>query len=79
MVLDRVPVMGLPERNEAKRLILLVDALYDARRRIVLSAEGPVEKLYTAPKGTEAFEFQRTVSRLIEMRSASYGEGEAAG
>ncbi|WP_152046504.1 cell division protein ZapE [Aureimonas psammosilenae] len=79
VVLDRVPVMGLPERNEAKRLILLVDALYDARRRIVLSAEGPVEKLYTAPKGTEAFEFQRTVSRLIEMRSASYGEGEAAG
>lgn len=75
LVLDGVTVMGLAERNEAKRFIMLIDALYDARRRIVVSAEASAERLYTGNRGIEAFEFQRTVSRLIEMRSAGYQEG----
>ncbi len=74
LVVDGVPVIGANERNEAKRFILLVDTLYDAHRRIVVSAAAPADQLYRAPGGTEAFEFDRTVSRLIEMRSDAYLE-----
>lgn len=72
LMVDGVPVMGMSERNEAKRFILLVDTLYDAHRRIAVSAEAPADELYRAAGGTEAFEFDRTVSRLIEMRSDAY-------
>ena len=75
VVLDGVPVMAEAERNEAKRFITLIDALYDSGRRVVISAEAPVEELYRARIGTEAFEFARTISRLIEMRSADYIAG----
>ncbi|MCB8840680.1 cell division protein ZapE [Aurantimonas sp. VKM B-3413] len=74
IVLEDVPVMAEAERNEAKRFITLVDALYDSGRRLVVSAEAPVDELYRAQNGTEAFEFDRTVSRLIEMRSEEYLE-----
>jgi len=72
VMVDGVPVMAAAERNEAKRFILLVDTLYDAHRRVVVSAAAPANALYRAPSGTEAFEFDRTVSRLIEMRSDAY-------
>ncbi|MBC8128936.1 MAG: cell division protein ZapE [Rhizobiaceae bacterium] len=78
IVVERVPVMAEAERNEAKRFIMLVDALYDSGRRIVVSAEAPAETLYRGTNGTEAFEFARTVSRLTEMRSADYAEGANA-
>ncbi|MCR4266563.1 cell division protein ZapE [Nitratireductor sp. ZSWI3] len=67
--IDHVPVMDLRRRNEAKRFILLIDTLYDNRARLYLSAAAAPEALYTATTGTEAFEFERTVSRLIEMQS----------
>ncbi|GGE06456.1 cell division protein ZapE [Aureimonas endophytica] len=79
VVIDGVTRMGPAERNEAKRFITLIDALYDAGRRVVISADGPVEALYSGRQGAEAFEFQRTVSRLIEMRSGDYGLREAGG
>ena len=79
VVLDRVPVMAEAERNEAKRFITLIDALYDAGRRVVISAAAPVDQLYRATSGTEAFEFARTVSRLTEMRSADYLTKAGAG
>jgi cell division protein ZapE len=44
--------------------------LYDHRVKLMLTADCPVEELYAA--GTQATEFQRTVSRLIEMRSHEY-------
>ena len=72
VVLDDVPVMEQSERNEAKRLITLVDALYDNGRRLVVSAGAPAESLYRGQSGTEMFEFDRTVSRLYEMRSDGY-------
>ena len=78
VVLDRVPVMAEAERNEAKRFITLIDALYDAGRRVFISAAAPVDQLYRATSGTEAFEFARTVSRLTEMRSADYIAGAGA-
>ncbi|MBL0933147.1 MAG: cell division protein ZapE [Rhizobiaceae bacterium] len=72
ILVDCVPAMGLDRRNEAKRFILLVDTLYDRRIRLILSAEVPPQDLYHARTGTEAFEFDRTVSRLIEMQSAEW-------
>ena len=45
IVLDGVPVMEQADRNEAKRFITLIDALYDGGRRIVMSAEAPAEEL----------------------------------
>ncbi len=64
--------MTQDQRNEAKRFILLIDTLYDAGRRIILSAAAPAHELYRANSGTELFEFDRTVSRLTEMRSDEY-------
>ena len=74
---DRVPVLGEAQRNEAKRFILLIDTLYDHHTRLVMSADAPPTGLYTGKRGTEAFEFDRTASRLIEMQSRDWLEGWA--
>jgi cell division protein ZapE len=71
LVLDRIPLLGESERNEAKRLIILIDALYDMRVKLIASAAGEPETLYSG-EGAEAFEFARAASRLHEMRSADY-------
>ena len=70
--IDHVPVLGEGKRNEAKRFILLIDTLYDRRMRLVMSAAAPPERLYTAKRGTEVFEFERTASRLVEMQSRDW-------
>jgi cell division protein ZapE len=72
VVLDRVPALGANERNEAKRFIILIDALYDMRVKLIASAAGEPVTLYSGAEGAEAFEFARTASRLYEMRSADY-------
>jgi cell division protein ZapE len=72
VVIDRIPVMGEARRNEAKRFITLIDALYDGAVKIVVSADAEPDHLYTADGGLEAFEFARTASRLTEMRSEEY-------
>ena len=67
---EHIPALGPERRNEAKRFVLLIDTLYDARVRLVAtSAQGP-EGIY--PVGDHAFEFGRTVSRLKEMQSAAW-------
>ncbi|MGI6856011.1 cell division protein ZapE [Mesorhizobium sp. 1B3] len=70
--LDHVPVLAEARRNEAKRFILLVDTLYDRKARLIASAEAPPQGLYVGKRGTEAFEFDRTASRLIEMQSRDW-------
>ena len=68
--LDAIPVMGENERHEARRFVLLVDVLYDARIKLLCSADAPPDRLYRRGDGT--FEFERTVSRLTEMQTADY-------
>ena len=72
LVLDDVPVIGEAQRNEAKRFILLIDCLYDRGAKLVISAAAEPTGLYPYQEGREAFEFHRTESRLIEMRSEAY-------
>ena len=72
VVLSQVPVMDDDRRNEAKRFITLIDIFYETHVKIVVSAEAPPTALYTGRTGREAFEFERTGSRLIEMQSREY-------
>ena len=72
VVVDGIRVIGAGERNVAKRFITLIDTLYDAQVKLIASAAAAPPGLYHAEEGREVFEFQRTVSRLIEMRSDSY-------
>jgi cell division protein ZapE len=72
LFLDRVPIMADAHRNEVKRFILLVDVLYDRHMRLFASAAAAPEKLYAGRRGTEAFEFERTASRLTEMQSRDW-------
>ncbi|MBI1339466.1 cell division protein ZapE [bacterium] len=74
VLLDRTPLLTPDRRNEAARFVTLIDALYETRTKLVMSAAAPPEALY--PAGDGAFEFQRTASRLHEMRSQAYLAGE---
>lgn len=65
-----IPALKTSQRNEAKRFVLLIDTLYDARRRLVATSAKDADAIY--PKGDHRFEFGRTVSRLREMQSASW-------
>jgi cell division protein ZapE len=72
LMLEKVPVLGPESRNEAKRLINLIDTLYDNHVRLIVSAEAEPQDLLKNGDGVEAFEFARTASRLMEMRSDDY-------
>jgi cell division protein ZapE len=73
--IDRVPVLDQTRRNPAKRFILLIDTLYDRHMRLALSAAVPPDQLYAGRAGvTEAFEFARTASRLVEMQGRDWLE-----
>jgi cell division protein ZapE len=65
-----IPVMGGSRDDRARRFIFLVDEFYDRRVKLVLSAEAPVQRLYIGER--LAFEFQRTISRLTEMRTPAF-------
>ncbi|KPF45000.1 cell division protein ZapE [Rhizobium sp. AAP43] len=69
---EDIPFLGPDNRNETKRFIILIDALYDAGVLLFASAVRPPDQLMVEKKGTEGFEFDRTVSRLFEMRSVEY-------
>ncbi|MEM9421351.1 MAG: cell division protein ZapE [Pseudomonadota bacterium] len=70
LFVDHIPILGPENRNEAKRFVTLIDALYEARCTLICSAAAPAEQLY--PTGDGSFEFARTVSRLSEMQSNDY-------
>jgi cell division protein ZapE len=79
VIIVGIPVMGPEMRNEAARFTTLIDALYEHKVKLLAGADAEPEGLY--PSGDGSFEFQRTVSRLEEMKSAEYlaeGHGAAA-
>jgi cell division protein ZapE len=79
VIIVGIPVMGAEMRNEAARFVTLIDALYEHKVKLLAAADAEPAGLY--PAGEGSFEFQRTISRLEEMRSAQYlaeGHGSAA-
>jgi cell division protein ZapE len=70
--LEHVPVLGAERRSAARRFVTLIDALYEASAKLVVLAEAEPERLYLEGEGV--FEFERTASRLHEMRSEAYLE-----
>lgn len=70
LILTGIPKLPPEKRNEAKRFVTLVDALYEAKTKFVCTAAVAPEEIYA--EGDGSFEFKRTVSRLTEMQSAGY-------
>jgi len=70
VLLENIPQLTPSMREEAARFRVLIDALYEAKVKLVASADAPPQDLYTA--GDQSFEFERTASRLMEMRSEAY-------
>jgi cell division protein ZapE len=71
LILEDIPQLSASNYNEAKRFVTLIDALYEAKVRLVASAADVPERLYI--EGAGAFEFERTASRLREMQAADWG------
>ena len=72
LILEDIPQLSADNYNEAKRFVTLIDALYEARVRLVCSAADEPERLYI--EGAGSFEFGRTASRLREMQGADWGQ-----
>ena len=70
LFLEDVPILGPANHHEARRLVTLVDALYEAKTKLIVLAAARPEALYT--EGVGAFEFERTVSRFNEMQSRDW-------
>jgi cell division protein ZapE len=71
LLLDEIPRLGRSNFNEAKRFVTLIDALYEAKVRLICSAAAQPEMLYLEGEGV--FEFERTASRLREMMAEGWG------
>ncbi len=72
LILEDIPQLSASNYNEAKRFVTLIDALYEAKVKLICSAADVPERLYA--EGTGAFEFERTASRLREMQDAAWGK-----
>ena len=70
IILDGVPHLTEETRNEAKRFITLIDTLYELRVNLVMAASTAPHDIYKG--ATHAFEFERTLSRLMEMQADDY-------
>ena len=70
LFLEDVPMLTPNRREEARRFVILIDALYEAHAKLIVLAQAEPTTLY--PEGDGAFEFERTASRLQEMRSADW-------
>ncbi len=72
LIVEDIPRLSRSNFNEAKRFVTLIDALYEAKVRLIVSAASEPEMLYI--EGTGTFEFERTASRLREMQAEGWGE-----
>ena len=83
VIVDTIPVLDPSQRNQARRLVWLIDALYERKVKLIASAEAEPQALYV--EGDFSNEFERTASRMIEMRGQDYlaaphgGEGSDKG
>ncbi len=77
VIIDAIPVLTSDRRDIARRFINLIDALYDSRICVIASAEAEPDELYISGHGADLFE--RTASRLTEMRSEGYLSGHSGG
>lgn len=75
LILEDVPLLGMEKFNEAKRFVTLIDALYEAKVKLIVTAAETPERLYL--EGSGSFEFERTASRLREMQDKDWGVAEA--
>ena len=74
VILSGVPCMSASMSSEARRFTWLIDVFYDQKIKLIMSAQVPADQLYTT--GALANEFQRTVSRIIEMQSREYMDSQ---
>ena len=70
LLIEDIPALTKDRRNEARRFVTLIDTLYDSGICLIASAATEPDQIY--PDGDGAFFFERTASRLIEMRSQAY-------
>ncbi|ART84008.1 cell division protein ZapE [Oceanisphaera profunda] len=70
IIVANVRAMGPETSDAARRFIALVDEFYERRVKLIFSAAVPMKDLYHS--GLLEFEFQRCLSRLIEMQSHEY-------
>ena len=70
-----IPKLDTTANNSAKRFVTLIDALYEAKTRLIVTADAEPEQLYTEGRG--AFEFERTASRLREMMSKDWATAQS--
>ncbi len=68
--ISNVPIFNKEDTIRVLLFIQLIDVLYDRGTLLVISAAGPLSSLYT--EGSMLESFQRTLSRLEEMRSKEY-------
>jgi cell division protein ZapE len=70
VIVDGVPRMSPQQRNEARRFMTLIDALYEHKTNLICAAADVPDRLYASGDGSR--EFRRTASRLLEMQSVDY-------
>ena len=72
VLIDRIPKVEAAQRTEVQRFVRLIDAFYEARVKLFASADAEPDALFADVDTRDAFELERTVSRLVEMRSTAY-------
>ena len=72
LIMENIPFLSRSNYNEARRFVMLIDALYEAKVRLISSAAAQPEMLYV--EGAGSFEFARTASRLREMQSGDWSD-----
>jgi cell division protein ZapE len=70
VIIVGIPILGPENRNEAARFVTLIDTMYEHKVKLIVAADAEPGKLYQ--KGDGRFEFDRTISRLMEMQSLDY-------
>ncbi|MGH6930295.1 MAG: cell division protein ZapE [Dongiaceae bacterium] len=70
VIVNGIPLMSPEQRNEARRFMTLIDALYEHKTNLICAAADAPDRLYVSGDGAQ--EFRRTASRLLEMQSVDY-------